>query len=106
MLSPTGKLWIPAGGGTVLYRTQIDGAAAARRASPSTALQEYRSHRRAYLNNVFINTPLTADAAGNVFFGFQVTGATPVDLQSGIARITDSGVGSRSRQRRRRPIRA
>jgi hypothetical protein len=95
VLSPTGKLWLPAGGGTLLYRTQLDlrgSQRATRVAFYGTA--NYLAHRSAYLHGVFINTPLTADAAGNVFFGFQVTGSTPIDLQSGIARITDAGLGS------------
>ena len=43
---------------------------------------------------VFINTPLTADAQGNVFFGFQVTGANPAGLVSGIARVAPDGTGT------------
>jgi len=92
-LSATGKLWIPAAGGTVLQRTQLDGHGGRATRIAFYGLQNYRQHRRAYFNNVFINTPLTVDAAGNVFFGFQVTGVTPTNLQSGIARLTDSGLG-------------
>ena len=42
---------------------------------------------------MFINTPLTADAQGNIFFGFQVTGANPSNLVSGIARVAPDGTG-------------
>jgi hypothetical protein len=43
------------------------------------------------------NTPLTSDAAGNVYFGYRVTnaGAAPTGLQSGLARVTPTGVGTR-----------
>jgi hypothetical protein len=41
----------------------------------------------AYDANVFISTPITADSAGNLYFGFTVTGATPLNLASGLARI-------------------
>ena len=43
---------------------------------------------------MFINTPLTADAQGNIFFGFQVTGTNPAGLVSGIARVAPDGTGS------------
>jgi hypothetical protein len=44
--------------------------------------------------SVFVNTPLTVDAQGNVFFGFIVTRRNPAGLVSGIARVDASGVGS------------
>ncbi len=94
VLSPTGKLWLPAGGGTVLYRTRLDGGGGRATRVAFYGSPSYRSHSRTYVNSVFINTPLTADAAGNIFFGFQVTGITPTGVQSGIARISDSGQGS------------
>ena len=37
----------------------------------------------------------TADAYGNVFFGFMVTGSTPINLQSGVARVAPDGMGMR-----------
>ena len=43
---------------------------------------------------MFIDTPITSDRYGNVFFGFQVTGSTPLGLQSGLARIDYDGNGT------------
>jgi hypothetical protein len=43
---------------------------------------------------VLIDTPITSDAHGNLYFGFLVQGATPAGLASGIARISSTGVGS------------
>ncbi|HVM95581.1 MAG TPA: hypothetical protein VMT89_04295 [Candidatus Acidoferrales bacterium] len=94
-LSPLDKLWYPGKGGTVLSRTLPDkrrGAKVQRVVFYGSSL--YRTHRRNFAQNVFINTPLTADAAGTIYFGLQVVGSTPAGLVSGIARITDSGVGS------------
>ncbi len=53
----------------------------------------YNANPGAYDAAVFINTPLTCDAQGNVFFGFQVTGANPAGLVSGIARVDANGNG-------------
>ena len=46
-----------------------------------------------YDATVYINTPLTVDDSGNVFFGFVVTGANPAGLVSGIARWAADGTG-------------
>jgi len=46
---------------------------------------------------VFINTPITADSNGNIFFGFRVQGTAPAPLnttQSGFARIDPNGNAS------------
>ncbi len=46
-----------------------------------------------YDATVFINTPLTADSQGNIYFGFVAT-ANPAGLVSGIARIGADGRGA------------
>jgi hypothetical protein len=53
----------------------------------------YNANPAAFDGSVFINTPLTADAQGNLFFGFHVTGANPAGLVSGIARVSPDGTG-------------
>jgi hypothetical protein len=44
--------------------------------------------------SVFINTPISSDNGGGIFFGYEVLGATPIGLQSGVARISSKRVGS------------
>ncbi len=60
-------------------------------------LAAYNANVAAYNNTVFVNTPITADAAGNIYFGFRVQGNAPAPLdttQSGFARIDPSGIGT------------
>src|SRR5207237_1972071 len=57
-------------------------------------LANYTANPAAFKSTVFINTPITSDSAGNIYFGFQVTGTNPANLQSGVARIDTSGNGT------------
>src|SRR6202007_2144908 len=56
--------------------------------------KNFAADPQAYRQNVQINTPLTMDSQGNVFFGFLVLGTTPIGLQSGLARIAPDGTGT------------
>jgi hypothetical protein len=94
-LTPKNRLYFPGGGGTVYYCDSPDST------NPPVigqiafyGMTNYNANTNAYLANVFINTPITSDRYGNVFFGFQVTGSTPLNLQSGIARIDYNGTGN------------
>jgi hypothetical protein len=95
-LTPGNRLYFPGGGGTVYYCDTPDTT----NASPVIAqtafygLANYLASTGTYRANVFICTPITSDRYGNLFFGFQVTGSTPLNLQSGIARIDFDGTGT------------
>src|SRR5262249_37442460 len=84
-------------GGTVLF---TDASDAAGPNPPSTTrlaffgISNYNANPSAYNSTVFINTPITTDTSGNIFFGFLVTGPNPLGLTSGIARIGADGTGS------------
>jgi hypothetical protein len=89
------KLWIPAAGGTLESRTRVDAATNARvQRVAFYGRAAWDANPAAYAGTVFINTPLTVDKRGNVFFGFMVTGDNPSALASGIARVSNRGVGS------------
>ena len=94
LLTAQGRLYVQGAGGKLLVRN--DGDAATGTFSPQVfyGAASYNANPAAFDASVFINTPLTADAQGNIFFGFQVTGTNPAGLVSGIARVTPNGTGT------------
>ncbi len=96
-LTPKNRLYYPGAGGTVYYRDAPDLTNPPPNSTGQLAfygLTNYQAAPATYNSNVKINTPITADRYGNIFFGFQVSGATTPALQSGIARIAEDGTGS------------
>ncbi|RYD59845.1 MAG: hypothetical protein EOP60_00980 [Sphingomonadales bacterium] len=93
LLTQQGRLYAPGAGGKLLIRANADAATGAFAAQLFYGAATYNANPAAYDGSVFINTPLTADAAGNIFFGFVVTGANPASLVSGIARVSPDGTG-------------
>ncbi len=80
-----------AAGGSVMVRPSADAATSvASRFVFYTTLADYNAHAAAYAP-VIINTPITADGAGNLFFGYLVTASVPANLAilgtGGIARV-------------------
>ncbi len=94
-LTPRNRIYFPGGGGTVYYCDSPDSTN-----HPVIGqivfygLANYNANTNAYLSNVFIDTPITSDRYGNIYFGFQVTNSTPLNLQGGIARIDVNGTGT------------
>ncbi len=81
-------------GGVVALRTSPDSATGTIAKRFFYGKGTYTAAPATYNANVVINTPITADSTGNLFFGFSVLGSTPAALQSGIARIARNGTGS------------
>jgi hypothetical protein len=80
-----------AAGGSIVVRTSADAASsAANRYVFYTTLQDFNNHEAAY-SPIKINTPLTADSEGNVYFGYDVTAPIPSNLSSlgtgGVAKV-------------------
>ncbi len=94
-LTPTQRLYYPGAGGTVYFRDAPDSPAPATITQLAFyGLSNYNADKATYNQNVFINTPITSDSAGNIYFGYQVTGSNPQNLQSGIARIAANGAAT------------
>jgi hypothetical protein len=106
VLTPGSRLYYPGAGGTVYYRDSPDsacgsaGGCGGRVAFYGT--KRYLKTSAIYDAAVMIDTPLTSDSAGNVYFGFTVLppgyGRAPRDshgrkLKSGIAMVTPAGKG-------------
>jgi len=98
---PSGKrLYYQGKGGTLYYIDNIDSN------SPTAPTQiafygisNYNANPSGFDSSVFADTPITADSAGNIYFGFRVQGATnaPAPLNTtigGWARISSAGVGT------------
>ena len=88
------QLFIPDIAGRVMVRQTPDLAKGAITRLYFYGVKNYRKNPTAYQQNVQINTPLSTDASGNLYFGFVVLGSTPLNLRSGIARITPNGTGT------------
>jgi hypothetical protein len=94
-LTPDGRVWMPESAGRVLIRSNAgDPGDPTATTTTITFYDEavYNTDPTAFNASVFINTPLTSDAAGNVYFGYVVTGANPAGLTGGgIVRIAANG---------------
>jgi hypothetical protein len=91
----SGRVYFAGVGGTLYYFDNPDSVTA-----PTVhqiafyGLSSYQANESGFANSVYIDTPLTTDANGDVFFGFRVQGTAPAPLsttQSGYARIDPNG---------------
>ncbi len=88
------QLYVSDFGGRVIVRQTPDQLRGAVSRLVFYGKKNYAANPAVYQQNVLINTPLTTDASGNLYFGFLVTGPTPIGLQSGLARIATNGTGT------------
>jgi hypothetical protein len=90
------RLYYAGAGGTIYYIDNPDSN------TPDTPVHEvfyttlanYQANASAFNSSIFIDTPITADSNGAIFFGFRVQGMAPAPLsttQSGYARIDANG---------------
>lgn len=90
------RLYYPGAGGTVYYIDNVDSVSHGAPVQQVfyTTLANYQANAAGFNATVFIDTPLTADSNGDIFFGFRVNNTAPAPLnttQSGYARIDPNG---------------
>src|SRR6185312_1148358 len=93
-LTAQNRLYYAGAGGTVYFRDTPDMKTGDSGQLAFYGIDLYNANQSTFRARVMINTPITADDNGNVFFGFEVTGSNPANLKSGLARIAADGTGS------------
>jgi len=93
-LTAQNRLYVAGSGGTVYYRDTPDAKTGASGQLAFYGIGNYQDDKSAYDNTVMIDTPITADENGNIYFGFVVVGSNPLKLVSGIARMDSNGNGT------------
>lgn len=93
-LTPKNRVCFADAGGTISWRDTPDAASGTTGKLVFYGLSNYQANSATFDANVKINTPITSDRYGNLYFGFIVTGGTTPALQSGIARIAEDGSGT------------
>lgn len=93
-LTPKNRVWFADSGGTVSWRDAPDSATGTTGRTAFYGWSNYQADSATFDANVKINTPITSDRYGNLYFGFIASGPTTPALQSGIARIAEDGTGT------------
>jgi len=87
------RVYFPGAGGTIYYR-DADAPTGPVTQLAFYGLSTYHASQSTFDSTVFVDTAITADSQGNIFFGIRTTGSNPANIVSGIARISVTGVGS------------
>jgi hypothetical protein len=93
-LTGQNRLYVAGAGGTVWFRDSPDSTTGASGQLAFYGIATYQKNKKTYNQNVMIDTPITADEKGNIYFGFVVLGSNPAGLKSGIARMDPKGKGT------------
>ncbi len=90
-LTASNRVYAPGAGGKVLYHEDADATNGVLRTAVFYGESVYNANKAALDQAVIINTPITADAQNNIYFGFYADASNPAGLTSGIARISADG---------------
>ncbi len=95
----TDRVYFPGPGGTIDYISNPDTATGVVTPTQEAfyGTSSYNANPSSYNQSIFINTPVTVDSQGDVFFGYVVnsSNSNPSAItEGGIARISASGTGT------------
>ncbi len=94
----TDRVYFAGPGGTLYYISHPDNPGSSTPTPVQVAFYgtaSYTAHASAYNGSIYIDTPLTLDNEGDVFFGFEETGSNPSGISDGgIGRVSASGAGA------------
>jgi hypothetical protein len=93
-IDATNRVYVAGAGGTVLYRNSANKTSGKTGRLAFYGIDIYNKYAKQLAQQVMIDTPITADASNNIYFGFVVTAANKANLKSGIARIAADGTGT------------
>lgn len=93
VLTDDNTYYFPDTGGTLLKITNLASNAPTVTRMAFYGIANYNGAHVAYDSGVFINTPLSADRNGNLYFGFEVLANATIPLHSGLARFATDGTG-------------
>jgi hypothetical protein len=94
VITPQNRVYYAGAGGTIYYRDNPNLGGS----QPSGQIAfygngNYTANPSAY-SGISVSTPITTDAAGDIFFGYRVSGSNPLGLTDGIARISANGTAT------------
>ena len=90
-LTAGNRIYAPGAGGKVYFRDDADSASSTTQTAVFYGSSTYNTSKSTLDTSVFINTPITADLKGNIFFGFVALTGNAAGLISGFARIGADG---------------
>jgi hypothetical protein len=93
VLTLSNRVYAPDSGGRLWMRTDAGSSSGVVSSAVFYGQALYGANKAVFDASVLINTPITSDDAGNLFFGFIVTGTNPANLRSGFARVDANGEG-------------
>jgi hypothetical protein len=93
-IGPDNRLYTPGAGGTVYVRSNADSPSATVSQLCFYGISTYNANKSAFNKDIRINTPITVDTSGNIYFGYVSEPTATTGMHSGLVRISSAGVAT------------